>query len=159
MLMDLFYDEVPVEKKQRVHFHSFMLDVHSSMYLSLSCVIFFSDRISTVPILFMTYPKFRLRGCSKSWQTGVIQQIYNQAKFSSTFSKINIIRVKIKLLLPTLFYSFAVFFKCYWSPCLRSSYWCTDCFSQICKIYLFQTNYLIHVHISSAICRYSQIKS
>ena len=31
MLMDLFYDEVPVEKKQRVHFHSFMLDVHSSM--------------------------------------------------------------------------------------------------------------------------------
>ena len=38
MLMDLFYDEVPVEKKQRVHFHSFMLDVHSSMYLSLSCV-------------------------------------------------------------------------------------------------------------------------
>ena len=30
MLMDLFYDEVPVEKKQRVHFHSFMLDVHSS---------------------------------------------------------------------------------------------------------------------------------
>ena len=38
MLMDLFYDEVPVEKKQRVHFHSFMLDVHSSMYLSLPCV-------------------------------------------------------------------------------------------------------------------------
>ena len=32
MLMDLFYDEIPVEKKQRVHFHSFMLDVHSSTY-------------------------------------------------------------------------------------------------------------------------------
>lgn len=32
MLMDLFYDEVPVEKKQRVHFHSFMLDVHSSIH-------------------------------------------------------------------------------------------------------------------------------
>ena len=33
--MDLFYDEVPVEKKQRVHFHSFMLDVHSSMYSTI----------------------------------------------------------------------------------------------------------------------------
>lgn len=32
MLMDLFYDEIPVEKKQRVHFHSFMLDVHSSIH-------------------------------------------------------------------------------------------------------------------------------
>ena len=30
MLMDMFYDEVPVDRKQRVHFHSFMLDVHSS---------------------------------------------------------------------------------------------------------------------------------
>ena len=43
MLMDLFYDEVPVEKKQRVHFHSFMLDVHSSMYLSLPCVSIIID--------------------------------------------------------------------------------------------------------------------
>ncbi|XP_068698309.1 AFG1-like ATPase [Montipora foliosa] len=32
MLMDMFYNEVPVEKKQRVHFHSFMLDVHASIH-------------------------------------------------------------------------------------------------------------------------------
>lgn len=32
MLMDMFYDEVPVDRKQRVHFHSFMLDVHSSIH-------------------------------------------------------------------------------------------------------------------------------
>lgn len=32
--MDLFYNEVPMEKKQRVHFHSFMLDVHSSMFVN-----------------------------------------------------------------------------------------------------------------------------
>ena len=41
MLMDLFYDEVPVEQKQRVHFHSFMLDVHSSMYLHYSALILY----------------------------------------------------------------------------------------------------------------------
>ena len=30
MLMDLFYESAQVEKKQRVHFNSFMLDVHDS---------------------------------------------------------------------------------------------------------------------------------
>lgn len=32
MLMDLFYEncEIPNQHKRRVHFHSFMLDVHSS---------------------------------------------------------------------------------------------------------------------------------
>uniref|UniRef100_A0A0C9RST8 N2B_0 protein n=1 Tax=Fopius arisanus TaxID=64838 RepID=A0A0C9RST8_9HYME len=32
MLMDLFYDCCQVDKKQRVHFHSFMLDVHSKIH-------------------------------------------------------------------------------------------------------------------------------
>ncbi|MEQ8309264.1 MAG: cell division protein ZapE [Sphingopyxis sp.] len=31
MLMDLFYDQLAIERKQRVHFHAFMLDVHARM--------------------------------------------------------------------------------------------------------------------------------
>ena len=30
MLMDMFYESALVEKKQRVHFNSFMLNVHDS---------------------------------------------------------------------------------------------------------------------------------
>jgi cell division protein ZapE len=30
-LMDLFYDELPIERKQRVHFHRFMQKVHSGL--------------------------------------------------------------------------------------------------------------------------------
>ena len=56
MLMDLFYDEVPVEKKQRVHFHSFMLDVHSSMYLSLPCVSNYRQHVSIKASI--THPLF-----------------------------------------------------------------------------------------------------
>ncbi|KAJ1805945.1 ATPase, partial [Coemansia sp. RSA 2598] len=29
--MDLFYDTIPTEKKRRIHFHAFMLDVHARM--------------------------------------------------------------------------------------------------------------------------------
>ena len=33
MLMDLFFAAVPLEKKRRVHFHSFMLDIHNRIEL------------------------------------------------------------------------------------------------------------------------------
>lgn len=31
MLMDLFYDQLAIDRKRRVHFHAFMLDVHARM--------------------------------------------------------------------------------------------------------------------------------
>lgn len=34
MVMDMFYSHVETEKKKRVHFHGFMLDVHKSEYTS-----------------------------------------------------------------------------------------------------------------------------
>ena len=33
MLMDLFFENSPVERKRRAHFHEFMLDVHEHIYL------------------------------------------------------------------------------------------------------------------------------
>ncbi len=32
MLMDLFYEHVPVKQKRRVHFHEFMADIHHQIY-------------------------------------------------------------------------------------------------------------------------------
>ncbi|GAB5586262.1 ATPase [Umbelopsis nana] len=32
MIMDLFYDTLPIERKRRVHFHAFMLDVHARVH-------------------------------------------------------------------------------------------------------------------------------
>lgn len=35
MVMDMFYSYVETEKKKRVHFHGFMLDVHKSEFWSV----------------------------------------------------------------------------------------------------------------------------
>jgi hypothetical protein len=32
MLMDDFFDAIPLKRKRRIHFHSFMLDVHSRIH-------------------------------------------------------------------------------------------------------------------------------
>lgn len=45
MLMDLFYDTCKIERKQRVHFNEFMIDVHQKMHdLKQEVVQDFSDR-------------------------------------------------------------------------------------------------------------------
>src|SRR3546814_1406679 len=31
MLMDLFYDQLAIQRKRRIHFHAFMLDVHARL--------------------------------------------------------------------------------------------------------------------------------
>lgn len=32
LVMDLFFKELPLDKKKRVHFHSFMLDIHARLH-------------------------------------------------------------------------------------------------------------------------------
>ena len=41
MLMDLFYGTVAEDQKQRVHFHSFMLDIHASEFIVLRTLFAF----------------------------------------------------------------------------------------------------------------------
>ena len=35
MLMDMFYENVQLKNKQRIHFNAFMMDVHSRKCLNL----------------------------------------------------------------------------------------------------------------------------
>ena len=51
MLMDLFYQDVKVERKQRAHFNSFMLDVHSSKLSILWTVEGRSGRLLTLLLM------------------------------------------------------------------------------------------------------------
>lgn len=44
MVMDMFYSYVETEKKKRVHFHGFMLDVHKSkLSQSVLSSIFYNE--------------------------------------------------------------------------------------------------------------------
>ena len=49
MLMDLFFDSSPVERKRRAHFHEFMLDVHERIYL-IRQKMKFGEHIGADPI-------------------------------------------------------------------------------------------------------------
>ena len=53
MLMDLFYKRAAVTRKKRVHFNSFMLDIHDSMYckpsICLSLSLFYPTSLSSLP--------------------------------------------------------------------------------------------------------------
>ena len=46
MLMDLFFDTAPIERKRRVHFHAFMQDIHAAMHAARAEGI--ADPIKTV---------------------------------------------------------------------------------------------------------------
>ena len=49
MLMDLFFESSPVERKRRAHFHEFMLDVHERIYL-IRQKMKFGEHAETDPI-------------------------------------------------------------------------------------------------------------
>jgi predicted ATPase len=40
MLMDMFYENVRLENKQRIHFNAFMMDVHSRKYIESRIELF-----------------------------------------------------------------------------------------------------------------------
>ena len=54
MLMDLFFDSSPVERKRRAHFHEFMLDVHERIYLIRQKIKFGEHEGGDDPIEFVT---------------------------------------------------------------------------------------------------------
>lgn len=61
MLMDLFYKRAAVAKKKRVHFNSFMLDIHNSMYIPFYCYFLyffplFPSYISLLPLSLSACP-------------------------------------------------------------------------------------------------------
>ncbi|XP_021923020.1 putative ATPase N2B isoform X3 [Zootermopsis nevadensis] len=65
MLMDLFYGCCEVEGKQRVHFHSFMLDVHSRIHEVKKTVV--RDYKSTKPQPFDPIPPVARSISNNSW--------------------------------------------------------------------------------------------
>ena len=53
MLMDMLYDNTPIERKSRVHFHSFMLDVHKGVFVFHTFLFsFFFFQILTINSFF-----------------------------------------------------------------------------------------------------------
>ena len=53
MLMDLFFDSSPVERKRRAHFHECMLDVHERIYLTRQKIKFGEHEGGDDPIEFV----------------------------------------------------------------------------------------------------------
>jgi len=45
MVMDMFYNYVETEKKKRVHFHGFMLDVHKRKFVMTDLLVQFLMRL------------------------------------------------------------------------------------------------------------------
>lgn len=65
MLMDLFYDCCQIEYKKRVHFHSFMLDVHSKVHEVKKSVV--RDHTSTKPQPFDPIPPVAANITKEAW--------------------------------------------------------------------------------------------
>jgi cell division protein ZapE len=63
MLMDLFFETAPVERKQRVHFHQFMLDVHAQMHATRTALRASGGLKSVDEAL----PDFARRLAAKAW--------------------------------------------------------------------------------------------
>ena len=48
-LMDLFFDGAPIERKRRVHFHAFMLDVHARIHVQRQRIIEGTAKADPIP--------------------------------------------------------------------------------------------------------------
>lgn len=66
MVMDMFYSYVETEKKKRVHFHGFMLDVHKSELsqgLNRACMIFFFHLFLNCYLMAEVSCYYRIKHC------------------------------------------------------------------------------------------------